>query len=174
MKREEGFTLIELLLVISVLGIFGVSVTNVFTSGWQTWQYNQQQLSFKTEERAILNDFQTNLKRAREVTTVDDGATLLVKISTDDDMEVEEWIKYGVENNILKLWTVTDETKVTGDWPDDWGTGIDLTQEIIVDTQYDYNEDKNIVQIKVDLTKDGDFTESDYEIQKEIFLRLLA
>ena len=181
-QQNEGFTLIELLIVISIIGILGTAVTNLFVAGWNSSQYTQEQLSLKTEERVILNRLEDNIMRSREVETNNNDSELLLKITTDDDAEPEECLKYAVENNILKIWQVatTNETKKIGEnkWPDNdpgssWGSAVNVTQKIVVDAEYIYSSETNTLEIDIGLTKDDDFTEDDYRV-KEIFnLRLL-
>ena len=181
-QQNEGFTLIEILVVLSIMGVVATAVTNLFVAGWNSSQYTQEQLSLKTEERFILNRLEDNIMRSREVEVRDGGSELVLKITTDDDAEPEECLKYAVENNILKIWQVatTNETKKIGEdkWPDNdpgssWGSAVNVTQKIVVDTEYSYDSATNTLEIDIALTKDNDFTEVDYRV-KEIFnLRLL-
>ena len=178
-QQENGFTLIEVLIVVSILGILGTAITNMFLAGWESSQYNQQQLSLKTEERVILNRLKQELIRSREVDTKD-GSELLIKITNDSDKVPEKCLKYNVEDHIFKMWQtdVTSYTEQEGKWPDtdpnsSWGSAIELTQDIVVAANYVYQPDENIVQIDISLTGDDDFSEADYRIQEQVFLRLL-
>ena len=80
MKRQLGLTLVELLVVISVLGIAGVLILNIFTSTLKGSNKTQVIGAIKQNGQAVLETMDKTIRNADQVVCVSDDKKSIVVV----------------------------------------------------------------------------------------------
>ncbi|GAB6137116.1 PilW family protein [Halanaerobaculum tunisiense] len=144
----EGFTLVEMMIGLVIFSLVSTGLYNIFLTGWQSWQFNHQQIDLQQQARIISLKLEQELRQAKMVQTKT-SSEVVIKLAND---KYKKYCFSAADNRVYYKIISGIE-----DWPtrEDWERikGESIISGVVDAFEFSYNEEDKVVTISLILTK---------------------